>query len=523
MGVHPKLLADLHDTDAAIAAALDLSKAAAPLLELAAPSGDSRPVVSEIAKPIAWWIQRMGVSDRLVEERLVWFWHDHFATSLAKVREPYLMWQQHVTLRTHATGNFAEMLHAVARDPAMILYLDGITNAAQERNENFGRECLELFTMGRDGGYTQDDVVAAAQSFTGWIVNLPNRPFSRRLNAAPWSAVFLPQRHDSGTKTLLGKTGTFDMDGALDVILDHPATARFVSSKMYRELVGSSPDDKTVDRLAKTFRKDYAIMPLVEAIVGDDAFVSDDAVRAKYRTPIEKLVGILQASGTTQVDIGRLGPQAARRGNGLAAGQALRTMSFLPFLPPNVGGFPKGPRLLGPHSLVHTFDLLQAVSDPVAPARGTSVDDLFAQFGIFDVSDRSHTVVAAEGLREAGRPRGDVTGVHADMTDETSDPTDGNAEPRHRRAARAVAPPIHHRARGRRRRGGGNRIRARSGPTAVRRARARRRAASPRARWAGGAPTAPSWWSSSGEATTVCRRWCRSPIPRTTRSVRRWA
>ena len=132
----------------------------------------------------------------------------------------------------------------------MILYLDGITNAVQERNENFGRECLELFTMGRDGGYTQNDVVEASRSFTGWIVNLPGRPFSRALSADPWTAVFLPQRHDAGSKTLLGKTGTFDMDGALDVILENPSTARFVTTKLYRELVGLNPSRKTVDRLA---------------------------------------------------------------------------------------------------------------------------------------------------------------------------------------------------------------------------------------------------------------------------------
>ncbi len=134
-----------------------------------------------IAAPIAWWIGRMAGSDRMIEERLVWFWHDHFATSIAKVRVPYLMWQQHLTLRQHATGNYGELLHAISRDPAMLLYLDGITNAAQERNENFGRECLELFTMGRDGGYTQDDVVEASRSFTGWVVNIPGRPFARLL------------------------------------------------------------------------------------------------------------------------------------------------------------------------------------------------------------------------------------------------------------------------------------------------------------------------------------------------------
>jgi uncharacterized protein (DUF1800 family) len=272
----------------------------------------------------------------------------------------------------------------------MLLYLDGITNAARERNENFGRECLELFTMGRDGGYTQNDVVEASRAFTGWVVNIPGRPFARLLRGAPWTAVFVAQRHDAGTKTLLGTTGAFDMDGALDVILDHPSTARFVTTKLYRELVGLDPSRATVDRLAKAFRKDYEILPLVEAIARDDAFTSDDAVRVKYRTPIEKLVGIAQATGQ-DVALGPGARRTARRGNGSAVGEALRTMSFLPFLPPNVGGYPKGARLLGPHSLVHTFDLLQVVG--AAPAQHESVDALFARFGIYDLSDRSHGVV----------------------------------------------------------------------------------------------------------------------------------
>jgi Protein of unknown function (DUF1800) len=199
------------------------------------------------------------------------------------------MWKQHLTLRAHATGNFAELLKAVAKDPAMLLYLDGITNAATQRNENFGRECLELFTMGRDGGYTQDDVVAVSRAFTGWVVDLPGR-VGDRLDA-PWNAVFLPLRHDRAVKVLLGETGTFSMDDGLEVILDHPSTARFVSAKLYRELVGLEPTRHTVDRLAQDFRRDYRIMPLVEAIVRDDAFVSDDAVRVKYRTPVSPRPG----------------------------------------------------------------------------------------------------------------------------------------------------------------------------------------------------------------------------------------
>ena len=392
MAVHAPLVERLDDTDAAIDAALDLSAPAAAPLDFSVPASvDEARQLGAIAQPIAWWLGRMASSERLIEERLVWFWHDHFATSIAKVRYPYLMWQQHLTLRQHATGNYGELLRALSRDPAMLLYLDGITNAAQERNENFGRESLELFTMGRDGGYTQTDVVEASRAFTGWVVKIPGRPFAQRLPGAPWGAVFIPRRHDAGTKTLLGTTGSFDMDGALDVILDHPSTSRFIATKLYRELVGLEPTRATVDRLAKQFRADYEIMPLVESIARDEAFVDDAAVHAKYRTPVEKLVGIAQATGH-EAALGAGARRAVRGARGGAAiGEALRAMSFLPFLPPNVGGFPKGARLVGPHSLVHTFDLLQVV--PAAPVEHESVDALFARFGVYDVSDRSHEVV----------------------------------------------------------------------------------------------------------------------------------
>jgi uncharacterized protein (DUF1800 family) len=391
MGVHPDVVADLDGTDDAIARALDVSGPPATPLAMAVPtdvkSGDK---VRDVLTMIEWWLARMQQPDRMVEERLTWFWHDHFATSVLKVRVPYLAYQQHLTLRQHALGNFADLLKAVARDPAMLLYLDGITNSVDERNENFGRECLELFTLGRDGGYTQEDVVAASRAFTGWVVAVPGRPRLTRLGA-PWSAVFLPNRHDAGTKTLLGRTAAFDMDGALDVVLDQPATARFVAGKLYRELVGVPPDDATVDALAHDFRRDYEIRPLVEAIVDRDEFVADDAVRAKYRSPVEKLVGIEQAAGSGA----RVG---GRRNRGFGAVRALRAMAYLPFVPPNVAGFPKGNRLASPSNLVHTFDLVQAVGGPPA---GHSVDDLLARFGLHDVSDTTRRVLTDE--RNPGR------------------------------------------------------------------------------------------------------------------------
>jgi uncharacterized protein (DUF1800 family) len=393
MGAHPDLVAVVDDTDAAITRALDRSGPAVTPLELPVPTDvRSANLVREVLSMIDWWVGRMQQPDRLIEERLSWFWHDHFATSVLKVRVPYLVMQQHVTLRQHALGNFGELLKAVARDPAMLLYLDGITNAATERNENFGRECLELFTMGRDSGYTQDDVVAAARAFTGWVVAIPDRPLLARLGA-PWSAVFLPRRHDADSKTLLGVTGALDMDAALDIVLDQPATAQFVAAKLWRDLVGLDPDDDTITALARDFRRDYEIRPLVEAIVQRDAFTSDAAVRAKYRSPVEKLVGIVQATGSTMP-----ASSTPRRARDVGPARALRAMSYLPFLPPNVAGFPKGSRLLGPADLVHTFDLLQAVD---GPPRAKSVDDLFARLGLFDVSDTTRTVVQRE--RDPGR------------------------------------------------------------------------------------------------------------------------
>jgi uncharacterized protein (DUF1800 family) len=386
MGTHPDLLDGLVDVDAAIARALDLS-APAPMVPLGDPPASfdaQRPI--EIVPTIAWWIERMRGDERMVEERLTWFWHDHFATSLAKVRVPFLMAQQHATIRAHATGSFSDLVRAVAKDPAMLLYLDGVSNAAGAINENFGRECLELFTMGIGGGYTQADVVAASRSFSGWVVHVPGRPYSpllARAGVAPWASTFVPRRHDAGTKDLLGARGALDLDGALDVILGHPSTGRYVAGKLYRELVGLDPDDRAVRRLGDAFARDWSILGLVEAIIADDAFVSDAAVRARVRTPVEKLVGLLEAGNGTLT-------APSTRGVGLG----LRTIGFIPFVPPNVGGFTSGPGLLGPHQLVHSFDLLQAFA--TAPAVPEDADALFARFGLFDVSGATRRAVERE-------------------------------------------------------------------------------------------------------------------------------
>jgi uncharacterized protein (DUF1800 family) len=391
MGPQPDLVADTATAEDAVARALDLSMPAADPLAIEAPAEyEPGGQIAQIAAPIAWWIGQMRTSPRLIEERLVWFWHDHFATGIQKVRIPYLLWQQHLLVRRHATGNFAALLKGISRDPAMLLYLDGITNSVRKRNENFGREVMELFTVGR-GSFTEQDVVEASRAFTGWAVKIPGRPAARLLANAPWTSTFVPARFDPGTKTLLGTTGALDMDGALDVLLNHEATATRIAGKLYAELVGVRPSEKTVERLGATFRgSGYEIMPLVEAIVNERALLADESVGAKARSPLEKLVGLLQAIPPASVVLGRGGP----RGRDAGVGTALRALGYVPFAPPNVAGFPKGASLVGPHQLVHTMDLLSVY--PSAPAVPATVDALVERLALHDVSDRTRAVLAQE-------------------------------------------------------------------------------------------------------------------------------
>ncbi len=369
MGAAAELAASLPGPEAAIAAALDLSEPPTTPPDMAAPPDrESARNDGDVETAFRYWLGRMAASPRLVEERLVWFWHDHFATSLRKVRVPYLMWQQHLTVRSLATGSFAELLHAIAVDPAMLLYLDGASNRRSAINENFGREVMELFTLGR-GHYTEDDVVAAARAFSGWVVAVPGR-LQAPNRVDPWTAVFLPFRHDGGSKTLLGVTGRLDAAAAIDVLLGHPATAEHVAAKLYGCLVGLPADEATRKRLGAAFRRDYSVMALVEAIVADPAFTSDAAVRARVRTPLERAIGIAQGFATSD-----------RAGQALLRG--LRTAGYVPWLPPNVAGFPAGERLLDPHRLIHGFDLA-TLADPRRLGR-LGASGLFARLGVFDV------------------------------------------------------------------------------------------------------------------------------------------
>ncbi len=180
-----------------------------------------------------WWMNEMLRTPTPLAERMAVFWHNHFATSQQKVPSAQAMWNQHQLFRQNALGSFKTMLHAVAKDPAMLIYLDGANSRKEAPNENFAREVMELFVLGeasQGGGYTEADIKAAARAFTGWSVNRDNYTYQ-----------FRPAFYDAGSKTLLGKTGNFTGEQVLDLLLAQPAAPRFLAEKLWKEFVAPMP------------------------------------------------------------------------------------------------------------------------------------------------------------------------------------------------------------------------------------------------------------------------------------------
>ena len=200
----------------------------------------------------AWWLEEMITTPTPLTEVMTLFWHNHFTSSLRKVKAPVLLYRQNALLRKEAMGNFGRLLHAIARDPAMLVYLDGARSRKGAPNENFARELFELFTLG-EGHYQEADLKETARAFTGWSLNREDGSFTFRRR---W--------HDAGEKAILGKQGEFDGDDVIEILLDHPRTAVFVVDKLWRQFISETPDEAEVARLAKLFRSvNYEIKPLL--------------------------------------------------------------------------------------------------------------------------------------------------------------------------------------------------------------------------------------------------------------------
>ena len=219
-----------------------------------------------------WWIREMLETDSPLTERLVVFWHGHFATEARKVRFAEMMLDQHVVLRQNAMGNFADLLTDIAKGAAMLYYLDGQKNVKGRPNENFAREVMELHSMGEGRGYTEQDVREGARAFTGWKVDMKTGKF--RFNF---------KSHDRAAKTYLGRSGYLDGDDVLEIILEQPSVAEFITEKLWREFVSPHPEPAKVKRLAARFRDSgYRLGPLLKGLLMTPQF-RDPANRGAAR------------------------------------------------------------------------------------------------------------------------------------------------------------------------------------------------------------------------------------------------
>jgi uncharacterized protein (DUF1800 family) len=325
-----------------------------------------------------WWLDRMVTADHQFAEKLVFFWHGHWATSIEKVRSAVMMLQQQQTFRDLGYGDFRPFLKAMLRDPALIIWLDGQQNTRTAPNENLARESMELFTLGV-GNYTEADVRAAARALTGWQV--------RRGDG---TATLNPQRQDTADKTILGRTWPFDTDGYADVLLAQPANATFLAARLWYRF--ASGDAAPPGSLAEAYRPGRSIPALCRALFTDPAFPGTAAGLVKQ--PVEWVVGAMRQLGIRPAQL----PAPAQKQllAGLSAlGQEL-------FRPPSVGGWPAGTAWLSTSAterrVAFAAQLAGQAPKPVLDALAAGGIDGLARLLVVDgFTDRTRKVLDTAG------------------------------------------------------------------------------------------------------------------------------
>jgi uncharacterized protein (DUF1800 family) len=292
----------------------------------------------------AWWLHRMLHTPFPLRERLTLFWHNHFATSITKIKNPALMARQNQLIREHALGKFGAFLLAMSKDPAMLLWLDSNSNVKGKPNENYARELMELFTLGV-GNYTEKDVQEAARAFTGWHTNVqPNPGYYQPGMETQARFVFSSSQHDYGEKTILGQKGKWDGGDVIRILLAQPAAARFLVRKLYREFISETdaPPDRLIEPLAEQLRNsEYDLGGVLRTLLSSRLFFSNHAYRRRVKSPAEYIVGLART-----LDV----PNTPGVPPGLAL--TLEGLGQKLFAPPNVKGWEGGRTWLNSATLV---------------------------------------------------------------------------------------------------------------------------------------------------------------------------
>jgi uncharacterized protein (DUF1800 family) len=303
----------------------------------------------------AWWLTRMLYSPHPFQEKMTLFWHNHFATSNAKVQNAQLMLTQYALLRKHALGNFGSLLREMSYDPAMIIWLDGRGSKKGNPNENYARELMELFSLGI-GNYTEMDIREAARAFTGWAIEAD-------------AAKFTAKQFDAGEKVVLKVKGNHKPDDIVKIMLDQPACSEFLCRKLFVFLVSDTllaemkPEQakQLLAPLAAEFKKSgYDFAALVKRVISSNLFFSEHAYRTKIKSPVDFTLGIVRGLE------GRIGTTELAR--------SLEQLGQNLFNPPSVKGWDGGQAWLNGQTLLYRQNLALAFCSTEDSRFGTRID-----------------------------------------------------------------------------------------------------------------------------------------------------
>ena len=306
----------------------------------------------------AWWTYRMLSTPAQLLEKVTLLWHGHFATSAQKVEDAELMYDQNNLLRKYALGDFSQLLQEISRDPAMLIYLDSVTNRKAHPNENYAREVMELFCLG-EGNYTENDIRELARCFTGWEVKNKKFRFNR-------------YQHDTESKSFLGHTGEFGGEEGVRIVVEQDAAPQFIAMKLVKFLVMDepSPSKELLAPLARELRENkMQIAPTVRRILTSNVFYSSHARGRKVRSPVELAIGFLRSlDGST---------------NSYDLAQKLQTLGQGLLYPPSVKGWDGGRTWVNSSTLLGRSNLIRSLLDNQKTRFGkTSLAEYLATQGV---------------------------------------------------------------------------------------------------------------------------------------------
>ena len=320
---------------------------------------------------VHWWIRLMVRTENPLQESLAFMWHDHFATSQVVLESGGKhLFKDHVQiLRRAGGGNVRQLLHAIMQDAVLQIWLDGVSNTKEKPNENLAREFFELFALGVDNGYTQEDIQEAARALSGYQLITDNKTHKQFV-------VFAKGRHDAENKTIFGVTGNFGLVDLVNLTIQQRPVAEWISRRLFEHFCYPNAPKRVIDDLAGIMRaNNYDLKPVIRTILLSRAFFSRTARQGRVKNPVEYFVGFVRTTGL-EVEFDDMS-------------ERLASLAQQPTRPPNVGGWPVGTEWLGPQELLE---------------RGNSVNE--------SITSRDHQFKLGFGLNEIMPPKGQRTAEH---------------------------------------------------------------------------------------------------------------